>query len=133
MAVRFDLELMTEEARELEFAHQGMCELIEGIRQDDHLGATFEPLEEIFGTRKWPHSIDDFLNLRQCDPMLVENVEPILHQLVIIWLLACGASQCFDTGSLGYIDPDFRYENPFEVKTCDHGASVRQHRRRLNR
>ncbi len=121
VAVGLHEQAMTEQAGELELAHQGMGELVEGIREYDYLCATFQPEKEILRARQGSHAVDDLLNLWQGDSVLVQNVEPILHQLVVIRFFSGGAGQCFDAGSLGNIDPDFRYKNPFEVKTCDHG------------
>jgi len=132
MATGFDLQPVAEQAGEFELPHQRVSELIESIRENNHLGPAFEPEQELLGAREGTHAIDHFLYLRQGDPVLVKNVQPVLHQFVVIRLFAGRAGQCFDTGSFGNIDPDFRYENTFEVKTCDHGTSVRQCRRRLN-
>ena len=62
---------------------------------------------------------DDFLDVRQLEAVFVENLQPSLHQHVVVRLVARGAAQFLDPGLFRKGDPDFRNEDAFEVEGDD--------------
>ncbi len=53
--------------------------------------------------------------LADAESMLFEDVEPVVHELVIVRFITCGALELFDTGRLGKFYPDLRDQNTFKV------------------
>ncbi len=128
-----DLERVAEQTRVAELPHERSCELIEGIREDDHLSVAAQPIEELGRTGQRAHLVDDFLDLRQGDVVLVEDSEPVAHQRVVVGLVPGRATKCFDTGPLRDIDPDLGDQDSFEVQASDHEAKLPEAARRDNR
>jgi hypothetical protein len=58
----------------------------------------------------WMSGRPSFVGLRQ-------DVQAVLHQGVVVGLVARGAAQLGDAGTLGEFDPDFGNEHTFEVET----------------
>jgi hypothetical protein len=55
-------------------------------------------------------------------PCSRQDRQAILHQLVVVWLVAGGAAKLRNAGARGEFDPDFRDEDAFEVEADDlHG------------
>jgi hypothetical protein len=46
-----------------------------------------------------------------------QNVQPVLHQHIVIGFVARRAPQIRNTGTLSEFNPDFGDEHPFEVET----------------
>jgi hypothetical protein len=56
--------------------------------------------------------------------VLLEQIQTVLHQLVVIGFFAGGATQFGDAGALREFDPDFRDKDTFEVETDElHGGT----------
>jgi hypothetical protein len=54
----------------------------------------------------------------------LSRIQAVLHQLVVVRLVARGAAQLGDAGALGELDPDFGNQHAFEVETDKlHGIS----------
>jgi len=56
--------------------------------------------------------------------LLAQQLEAELHQLVVIRLVAGGALEFGNAGTLGKFDPDFRNQNAFKIKTNDLHAKL---------
>ncbi len=80
-------------------------------------------VEEILGAGFGAHLGDDLLDVGQAQLVLLEQIQAVLHQLVVVGLVAGGATQFGDAGARREFDPDFRDEDTFEVETDElHGG-----------
>lgn len=128
-----DLERVAEQTRMAQLPHERSCELIEGIREDDHLSVAAQPIEELGCTGQGTHLVDDLLDLIQRDVVLIEDPESIAHQGVVVGLVAGRATKRFDTGPLCDVDPDLGDQDSFEVQAGNHGAKLPEAPGRDNR
>lgn len=71
-AVGIDLELVAQQRRPRELAHQRLCELVERVRQDQHLVAAAQVVEEVLGAGHRPHAGDHVLDVGEPEPVLRE-------------------------------------------------------------
>ncbi|MBM4247344.1 MAG: transporter substrate-binding domain-containing protein, partial [Deltaproteobacteria bacterium] len=60
--------------------------------------------------------------------MLVEDLDPAAHELVVVGLVARRAAQRPDAGLLRDVDPDLGNEDPFEVEARDHPGTLAEGR-----
>ena len=60
---------------------------------------------------------DDLLDFGEGDPVTIENVDAVKHQLVVVRLVTRGATQFGDAGALGDGDPDFRRQYALHVQS----------------
>jgi hypothetical protein len=72
------------------------------------------------------HGADHRLDVRQPEPVLVEDCEAPAHQLVVVGLVARRAAQRRDARALGDVDPDLGHENALQVEACDHVAGPKR-------
>ena len=114
---------MAEQRRHAELRHQRHGEFVEGVGEDDDLVVAAQGVEEILGAGHRAHVGNHLLDVGQAELVLLQQVQPVLHQLVVIRLVARGAAQFGNAGALGEFDPDFGDEHAFEVETDElHGG-----------
>ncbi|MPM72231.1 hypothetical protein SDC9_119204 [bioreactor metagenome] len=101
----------------VELLHQGLGKFSEGIAENDNLGQGSEFIEEGKGSLHRSHRGDDCLDVRERKLVLGKYLDPVRHQFVVIRLFSGGDPQLLDTRPLSYIDPNFRYQYPFHIKT----------------
>ncbi|MNP26262.1 hypothetical protein D3C76_1191070 [compost metagenome] len=108
---------MAEQGREAQLAHQRLGELIEGVRQDHHLEALAQPVDELDGAIERLERGDHFLNVGELQAVLVENSQALLHQHVVVGNVPGSGPEGFDPGFFGEGDPDFRNQHTFKIQT----------------
>ena len=118
-ALGVGLEAVAEQRRQAELLHQRLGELVEGVGEDHHLVGVAQRVEEFARALHRPHAGDDLLDVGQAELLLRQDVQAVLHQGVVVGLVAGGAAQLGDAGTLGEFDPDFGDEHTFEVETDD--------------
>jgi hypothetical protein len=105
-------------------AHQRVGEFVEGVGEDDDLVILAQLVEEGARARHRAHFGDHLLDVRQAELVLAQDVQAVLHQLVVVRLVARRAAQLGNAGALGEFDPDFGDEDTFEVEADDlHGSA----------
>ena len=60
---------------------------------------------------------DDLLDLRQAEPVFVEDPQAKRHQLVVVGLVARRARELGDAGGFGERDPDRGDQHAFQIET----------------
>ena len=63
--------------------------------------------------------IDDRLQGFDAEAFALKNIEPVLHQHIIIRLVAGGPPEIVDPGAFRQFDPYFRRDHAFHVETYD--------------
>ena len=114
-ALGVGLQAMAEERRQAELAHQGLGEFGKGVGQDDDLVGLAQRIQEVLRTRQRLHAGNHGLDVGQAQLVLAQDLEPVLHEGVVVGLVAGGTTQRGYAGALGKFDPDFGNEDPFEV------------------
>jgi hypothetical protein len=118
-----DHELVAKECRPAQLAHQRVGEFVEGVRQDDHLEARAQLVQEVLGTFQRRHAAYHVLDVRQLQPVVLEQADAKAHQLVVVGLVARGAHEFGNAGALGKLDPDLGDQHAFEVEADNlHGG-----------
>ena len=103
-----------------------MREFVEGVRQDDDLIILAQLVEKGARAIHRPHLADHFLDVRQAESVLAQDAQAVLHQRVVIRLVARGATQLRNPGALGEGDPDFGDKDALKVEANDlHGILLR--------
>ncbi len=74
-----NLQSVTEQRRTAELAHQRHGEFIVSVRQNHHLKPLAQPVEKFRRTVQRPHAGDHLLNVRQLQPVLIEQGQPSAH------------------------------------------------------
>ena len=119
---RIGFQAVAEQRRPAKLAHQGMRELVEGVRQDNHFIVFAKLVEEGTSSGHRPHFADHFLNVRQTEFLLCQDAETIFHQRVVIRFVASGTAQLRNPGALGEGNPDFWDKDALKVEANDlHG------------
>ena len=108
---------MTEQGREAQLTHQRLGKLIERIRQDRHLKALAQPVDELDSAVQRLERGDHFLDIGEFQAMLVEDPQALLHQHVVVGNVPGGGPEGFDPGFFGERDPDFRDQHTFQIQT----------------
>ena len=116
-----DLQLIAEERRKSQLAHQRMGELIERIGQDNRLTSFAEPGDKVDGAFQWTHLVDDTLDIVKGELVLIQDSQAPCHQGIVIRHLAGGDFQFLDAGLQCNVDPDLRHQHAFEVQADDDG------------
>ena len=114
-AVLCDLERIAEQSRPAELFHHRLSELFECIADDDHLSDASQFIQEFLCARDRVHLTDSFLYFLDSQVVLSEDVESVLHELVIIRLVTSRSLQLLDARCLGECDPDLRDKYAFHV------------------
>ena len=99
-AVVDDLEFMAKERGPFELAQQGLGELFKGVREDDDLRQRPKTAEEFERALERTQGSDDALDVREFQSVPVQEIKSKFHELIVVGLIACGASQLGDTGFL---------------------------------
>ncbi len=115
LTVLRDDEFVAEERRVPEFRDQRTGKLGEGIRQDDDLGLFPKRVEELFGAFERLDGGDDLLDLFETETVLLQKVDAVLHELVVVRLVAGRALEFGNAGGLRERDPDLRDDNALHV------------------
>ena len=114
---RLDDEAVAQDRRPAELAHQRPGELLERVRQDDHLGAARAGRR---GSRRRPGAASS--------PPITSSISVIVRPCsssrpsryfisdVVVGLVAGGAAQFVDPGPFGDGDPDLGHEHALEVE-----------------
>ena len=135
-AILDHFQSVAQEGGPLQLAQEGLGELLESIREDDDLGERAQFAQERQPAVQRPERADHLLNVGELQTMLVEDLEPSAHELVVVRFLASGAAEFLEAGLLGDGDPDFRHQHPFQIQGHDrlfHGPGVFQDFRCLSR
>src|SRR5579884_1493394 len=119
-AVVLDFEFVAKERGPIELLHQRLGELLEGVREDDDLRDCAEFVQKFLAAGQGAQRRDDLLDVGQFEAMLVEQVEPALHEDVVVRHVARGKAQLADAGFFCDSNPDFRHQHAFQVQ-CDDG------------
>ena len=82
-------------------------------------GGCAQFVEKLPGTRERVERADDLLDIGKFEAVGVEDLQATLHQLVVVWLIAGGATEFLDAGFLGDGDPDLRDEHAFQIQSDD--------------
>jgi aminoglycoside phosphotransferase family enzyme len=112
-----DLQLVAQQGREAQLAHQRLGELVEGVGEDHHLEALAQPVDEFHRPLQRLQGGDHLLDVAQLQAMFVEDAQTLLHQHVVVRNVPGGRLQGVDTGFFRERDPDFRNQHAFQVKT----------------
>ena len=110
------LQLIAEECRPAQLLHQRPGELGKGVAEDHHLRFRPQGIQKLARAGHRIDFLDRFLNLPQAKPVLLQNPEPEIHQLVIIRLVPGRSPQFGNPGGFGECNPDFRYEHAFQIQ-----------------
>ena len=98
---------------------EGTGELLERVRENDHLDSGAEFIQKFPGAFQQTQTANDFLDVGKLEPMLVEYLQSPAHQDVIVRFVAGRAAQFLDAGLFGHGDPDFRSQHPLHVQGHD--------------
>ena len=74
-----------------------------------------EVIQEGLGAGERLHAGDDALDVGQPDPVFPEDLQPVLHQLVVVGDVPCGQPEVVVVEMFGDRDPDFRQEDALQV------------------
>src|ERR1041384_562312 len=85
-----EFQLITKERRKSQLAHQGVSELIERIRQDNHLAPLSNPGDKLDRTLQRAHLVDDTLDIVNGELVLIQNSQSSFHEGIVIRHLAGG-------------------------------------------
>ena len=107
-AIVLDHKPVAQQGGPAKLAEQGRGELLEGVRQNDHLDERAEFVEELLAAGQRVERADDVLDVGQLQSVPVEQVQAPPHQLVVVRLVPGGEAQAVDPGLLGHGNPDFR-------------------------
>ena len=119
LAVFVHNQFVAENGGPTQLLHQGLCELGEGVGDDDHLGDGAQFVQELAGAGHGIDGGDGVLDLLQTQAVLFQDVQTELHELVVVGFVAGGAGEFGDAGCLGEFDPDFGNQYSFEVQAYD--------------
>src|SRR5712692_2149072 len=122
--VRRDRQSVAEERGVVELLHHGRGELLEGVGEDDHLAARTQPRQEVLRAVQRRHRGDHALDVLQREPVFFQDLQPPLHQHVIVWLVPRRQAQLGDLRLRGDVDPDLGRQNSFHVETRDDGFDL---------
>ena len=125
--VVFDDQPVAQERRPVELAEQGRGELLERVGQDHDLNEGTQLVQELPGAGQGPQFSDASLNVRQLQPVLVQQRQAAAHELVVVRLIARGPAQLRNARLFGHGDPDFGRQNALHVQGHDrllHGLRV---------
>ena len=126
-------QLVAQQGREAQLTHQRLGELVEGVRQNHHLEALTQPVDELNGAVQRLQGGNHFLNICQLQAVLVENAQTLLHQHVVVGNIPSGGFQRFNAGFFREGNPDFRNQHTFQVETGNFhgtllgGIKIRRH------
>jgi hypothetical protein len=121
-SVGVGFEAVAEQRRPAELAHQRVGKLVEGVGQDDQLIVLAQSIDEGAGAFERSHFGDHLLDIRQAELVFAQDGEAVLHQLVVVRLVAGSAAKLRNAGARGEFDPDFGDEDAFKVEADDlHG------------
>lgn len=129
-------EPVAEQRGPVEGFHQGLCELLERVREDDDLGDAPKFIKKFLSAGQRLESANDVLNVGECDAVTVENLDAITHEFVVVRFIPGGPTQFGNFRLLGDGNPDFRSEHPFQVQRHNglfHGCGVFQNAGVLSR
>ena len=112
-------ELMTQDCWHAELHHQRRGELLERVAEDDHLRSRAQGVEKIAGTVHRRQSADDVGDQAHRQTLLVQDLQPALHQHVVVGLVASRAPQCLDTSAFGDSDPDLGHQHALKIEGDD--------------
>ena len=76
-------------------------------------------VEELLRALQGLERADDLLDVGELEAVLVEDLEPAAHELVVIRLVARGAAQLCNAGLLGDGDPNLGSEHSLHVEGYD--------------
>ena len=117
------LQGVAEEGGPAQLFHQGLGKLLEGVAEDDDLGEGAKLVQERLGPGQGVDFGDGGLNLFQAQAVLLQDGQPVLHQLVVVRLVPGGALQLRDAAGVGKGDPDLRHQHAFHIQTYEiHGG-----------
>ena len=122
-AVCVDVEGVADDGGHAELLDEGHGELLEGVAQDDDLRERAQLVEELAGAGQRLERGDDLLDVLDPQAVLAQDVDAVLHELVVVGLVAGGALELGDASSLGELDPDLGREHAFHIQAGDvHGC-----------
>ena len=120
-----DLELVAQDRRPPELAHEGLSELVERVGEDHDLKSGAQPVEGLRRARKRIHPVDDALDVTDPQLVLAQNLQALCHQLVVVRDVPGRRAKGVDARTFGEVDPDFGDQNPFQVEAGDfHGQGI---------
>ena len=118
-AVIVDDQTVAKERWPAQVLHQRSTKLLERVRQDQYLRAFAKRVEKLQRTLHWRQRRYDGLEVGHFETVLFEQSDPTPHQHVVVGLISsCPAKRCYAC-LLSDRNPNFRDENPFQVKGDD--------------
>src|SRR5262245_8101155 len=97
---------MAEQRGPSELAHERLRELLEGVRENDHLCLGAQFVEKRLRAVEWEQGANRVLNIVERQPMFPEEPESPLHEDVIVRDVARREPQPVNAGLLGDGNPD---------------------------
>ena len=118
------LQGVAEDGGPAQLLHQGLCELLKGIAEDDDLGDGPQLIQERLGAGQRVDLGNGGLDLLQAQSVLLQDAQPPVHQFIVIRFVPGGPLQLRDAAGLRECDPDLRNQDAFHIQTYDiHGIS----------
>jgi hypothetical protein len=79
-----DDQAVAEQRRPVQLAHQRLRELVEGVRQDDHLEAFAQPVDELDCSGQRCQRCYHFLYVADLQTVLIQQCQSLAHQHVVV-------------------------------------------------
>jgi len=117
--VLLDHQPVAEQRGPAELAQQRRGKLLEGIRQDDDLDLGAERIEELPGPGERVQCADDLLDIGELQAVLLQELEPAAHELVVVRLIAGGPAQRGDARLFRNGNPNLGSQHSLHVQGYD--------------
>ena len=76
-------------------------------------------IQEFLGARQRPERRNDLLDVGELEAVLVEDLQPAAHELVIVRFVAGRAAQFLDARLLGHRNPNLGSQHSLHVQGYD--------------
>ena len=115
--VGVNLERMAKHSELSELLKHGLRVVLKGIRQNEDSRADgVQGAQHFDGAREGFHGSDCVAHVFEFDIVAFQNIDPKIHQFVIVWLLSGCDLQLLKAGAPLHLQPDFRNQNAFTIK-----------------
>ena len=113
------LQAVAEDGGPAQLFHQGLCKLLKGVAEDDHLGHGAQLIQKLLGPGQGVDLGDGGLDLLQTQSVLLQDAQTPAHELVVVGLIPGGALELRDAALFRKGDPDFGDQNALHIQTYD--------------
>ncbi len=114
-----DLQPMAQQGWPAELSHEGLSKFLEGIGEDDDLSQFAQLGKKLHSSGQRVEGADHFLDIREPEPVLIENLQTSPHQDIVVWDIARGQPKFGDRGFISDCDPDLGNQHTFQVESDD--------------